>query len=103
MIITIIGSLSRKDRMVECKEYWRNLGNVVNSPEEAEGYDNPLLIKQRLWYKKIEEADLVVAIPKYVITVSGDLTAFEYAFGESTSYEMAIAQNLKKQIVYWVS
>lgn len=101
MIITIIGSYSKIEEMNECKTYWERLGYKVNCPADPERKELPLITKQSDWIKKIEEADLVVAIPKEISIAIGDQTTYIHKFGESTSYEMAIALRFKKQIVIW--
>lgn len=101
MIITIIGSLSKSSSMKECRDYWKRFGHVVNCPCD-DGRDKlPLIEKQSTWIDKIKESDLIVAIPKEIKTQYGGSTVFSYEFGESTSYEMAIALKLNKQIIIW--
>ena len=47
-----------------------------------------------------EEADLIVAVPKDVaLTANGD-SKYILEFGESTSYEMAIARRFNKPILF---
>lgn len=101
MIITIIGSCSNTDQMKECKEYWERFGHKVNCPCDPGRKDLPLIEKQSEWVEKIEEADLVVAIHKNLHMGIGPKAEYVFAFGESTSYEMAIALRFKKQIIVW--
>lgn len=101
MIITIIGSYKKKDEMLACKEYFERFGHKVNCPYNPTR-DGSLIEAQKAWIKKIEEADLVVAISKEVLlSNNASATEFVMKFGESTSYEMAIAGRFNKQIVFW--
>ena len=100
MIVTIIGSLTKKKEMDEIKAFWEGRGAVVNSPGDPEIRKEPLIDIQRTWIEKIEEADLIIAIPKSVsLTVNGD-SKYVLEFGESTSYEMAIARRFNKPILF---
>lgn len=100
MVVTIIGSLTKKKEMDEIKAFWEQLGAVVNSPGDPEVQKKPLVDIQKTWIKKIEEADLVVAVPKNVdLTANGD-SKYILEFGESTSYEMAIARRFNKPILF---
>ena len=98
MIVTIIGSLRKKKEMDEIKAFWEQCGAVVNSPGDPEVQKKPLVDIQSAWIEKIEEADLIVAVPKDVaLTANGD-SKYILEFGESTSYEMAIARKFNKKI-----
>jgi hypothetical protein len=100
MIVTIIGSLTKKKEMDEIKAFWESRGAVVNSPGDPEIRKEPLVDIQRTWIEKIEEADLIIAIPKNVaMTANGD-SKYVLEFGESTSYEMAIARRFNKTILF---
>lgn len=100
MIVTIIGSLTKKKEMDEIKAFWKGRGFVVNSPGDPEIQKEPLVDIQRTWIGKIEEADLIIAIPKNVaLTANGD-SKYVLEFGESTSYEMAIARRFNKPILF---
>lgn len=99
MIVTIIGSMSKKDTMLKWKKYFERFGHEVNCPEDLHDIKRNLLTEQMLWIKRIEEADLVVAIPKSIKMVEDGTANFVYEFGESTSYEMAIASRFDKEIV----
>lgn len=100
MIVTIIGSLTKKKEMDEIKAFWEGRGAVVNSPGDPEIRKEPLIDIQRTWIEKIEEADLIIAIPKSVaMTANGD-SKYVLEFGESTSYEMAIARRFNKPILF---
>lgn len=100
MIVTIIGSLTKKKEMDEIKAFWEGRGAVVNSPGDPEIQKEPLVDIQRTWIEKNEEADFIIAIPKNVaMTANGD-SKYVLEFGESTSYEMAIARRFNKQILF---
>lgn len=100
MIVTIIGSLTKKKEMDEIKAFWESRGAVVNSPGDPEIRKEPLIDIQRTWIEKIEEAGLIIAIPKSVsLTANGD-SKYVLEFGESTSYEMAIARRFNKPILF---
>lgn len=100
MIVTIIGSLRKKKEMDEIKSFFEKCGAVVNSPGDPEVQKKPLVDIQSTWIEKIEEADLIVAVPKDVaLTANGD-SKYILEFGESTSYEMAIARKFNKPILF---
>lgn len=101
MVVTICGSYSRKEDMLSCKKYFEQLGNVVNCPFDPKREKEPLIMKQYEWIQKIEEADLIVVVPKETnIEVNGG-SRYVYEFGESTSYEMAMAVRFDKAITIW--
>ena len=100
MIVTIIGSLRKKKEMDEIKAFLEKCGAIVNSPGDPEVQKKPLVDIQSTWIEKIEEADLIVAVPKDVaLTTNGD-SKYILEFGESTSYEMAIARRFNKPILF---
>lgn len=110
MIVTIIGSLTKKKEMDKIKAFWEQHGAVVNSPGDPEVQKEPLKNIQRTWIEKIEEADLIVAVPKdvtlmpnsdgkYILGFGGD-SKYALEFGESTSYEIAIARRFNKPILF---
>ena len=100
MIVTIIGSLTKKGEIDKIKSFWVRHGAIVNSPEDPKVQKEPLVDIQRTWIKKIEEADLVVAVPKDVALTANGESKYILEFGESTSYEMAIARRFKKPILF---
>ena len=100
MVVTIIGSLTKKKEMDKIKAFLEKRGAIVNSPGDPELQKEPLVDIQRTWIEKIEEADLIVAVPKNVaLTANGD-NKYILEFGESTSYEMAIARRFNKPILF---
>ena len=100
MVVTIIGSLTKKKEMDEVKAFLEKCGAIVNSPGDPELQKEPLVDIQRTWIEKIEESDLIVAVPKDVaLTANGD-SKYILEFGESTSYEMAIARRFNKPIFF---
>lgn len=103
MKATIIGSLSRKDKMEEAKSFFENLGFEVDAPSDEGLQGQALIMIQNQWIKKISESDLVVAIPKEtVLTDTAGKTIYTQEFGESTSYEIAIAYAVSKNVIIWV-
>lgn len=100
MVVTIIGSMTKKKEMDKIKAFLEKRGAIVNSPGDPELQKEPLVDIQGKWIEKIEKADLVVAIPKDVaLTAYGD-NKYILEFGESTSYEMAIARRFNKPILF---
>ena len=100
MVVTIIGSLTKKKEMDKIKAFLEKRGAIVNSPGDPELQKEPLVDIQGTWIEKIEKADLIVAIPKDVaLTAHGD-NKYILEFGESTSYEMAIARRFNKPIFF---
>lgn len=101
MIVTIIGSLNNKEEMIKCKKYWEQFGHIVNCPCDKGRGDLPLINKCSSWINAIERANLVVAIPKGVKTTEHSTSTFVYEFGESTTYEIAIATRFNKPVIIW--
>lgn len=101
MIVTIIGSYSMKDKMLKVKDHFERFGNKVNCPWDEKRNEDPILTKRVEWIKKIEEADLVVVIPKDTRIGPEDSSFLVFSFGEFTSYEIAIASYFTKNIVVW--
>lgn len=101
MIATIIGSLSCKEKIMRAKERLESMGCQVYTPLENQG-ERPLIAIQRNYIDRIEEADLIIAIPKSIIPEDiSEKAQYLVEFGESTSYEMAIAGKLGKEVVMW--
>lgn len=96
MIVTIIGSLTKKKEMDEIKAFLERHGAIVNSPEVQK---EPLENVYRTWIKKIEEADLIIAIPRNVNLTANEGNKYILEFGETTSYEIAIARRFNKPIL----
>lgn len=101
MIITIIGSLSKKEKMQEIKEFFEKHGNTVYSPADEDVQRLPLIKIQSMWIENIKDADLIVTVAKDISVNGEGETKLEVSIGESTSYEMAIAHRYNKQIVFW--
>ena len=100
MVVTIIGSLTKKKEMDKIKAFLEKRGAIVNSPGDPELQKEPLVDIQGTWIEKIEKADLIVAIPKGVALTSHGDNKYILEFGESTSYEMAIARRFNKPILF---
>lgn len=103
MIITIIGSVTvNRDEMRKCKKFFEKLGYQVYIPiDDPEHEKLPLLEKQRRWINHIEESDLIVAVSKIRILDNCENVQLGIMFGESTSYEIAIAEKFQKPIIFW--
>lgn len=102
MVVTIIGSLKKSDKMEECKKFFEAQGCKVYSPANREVQFQPLINIQGQWIKNIDAADLIVAIPKEkLLDQTAGVTRYVNEFGESTSYEMAIAISKRKPIMTW--
>lgn len=101
MIITVIGSMTKGNKMLEIKKFLEQFDNLVNIPVDDQLQKLPLLEIQKIWIKKIEEADLVVVIPKELTLQDKGGSKHLLDIGESTSYEIAIALYLGKKIVIY--
>lgn len=99
MIVTIVGSLTKKREMDKIKTCWEQRGAVVNSPGDPEIQKMALIDIQSNWIQKIEHSDLVIAIPKNVTMIEKSESQYILEFGESTSYEMAIAKRFNIPIM----
>lgn len=106
MKVVVVGSLSRERDILECKKYFENIGAEVITPLEHQ-QDGDLLQLMINYIGFIEEADLVVVTPKsigsHLSVVDSTLGAYSETlyFGESSTYEMAIAERFGKRCVYW--
>lgn len=100
MIATIIGSLSKKEEMQVLKETFEHLGFHVNCPTDETLQKEPLLEIQKTWIKKIEDADLIIVVPKNLSMTSNGGTDYVITLGESTSYELAIATRFGKPVLW---
>lgn len=104
LVVVFIGSLkSCSYSMSVAKEFFENLGMEVLTPYDEDLQNKPLLVIQKIWINHIVNCDFVVAFAK-----SRDLddnypgeTIMKYEFGESTSYELAIALKNNKKILSW--
>lgn len=99
MIVTIVGSMSRKEYMEEIKSCFKKMGFEVNSPVDDQLKKLPLLTIQKKWIEKIEEADFIIAVPKINKLENSGSASQMMTFGESTSYEIAIATRFGKPIL----
>lgn len=101
MKVTIICSLKCEEKCRQAAEFFENLGAEVYHPFLHQ--EGSLLEIQRKYLGEIVEGDLIVAIPKGEALgekISDGSVIGEY-FGESTSYELAYAMRMNKQIVIW--
>lgn len=98
MTVTIIGSLSKAERMKLIKRFLETKGVDVNIPLEKEIQSLPIVQIQKKWIEKIKEADYIVAVPEDTTFDGNGSGEIKYLFGESTSYEMAIADEFHKPV-----
>lgn len=105
MKIVVIGSTHHNcDEMRDIKDYFEKRGNDVVTPVDDGRQDKPLIVHQKEYIDFISEADMVIACSKYHnYSVEDDKYSGEESveFGESTSYEIAIAKFLGKPVLYW--
>ncbi len=103
MIITIIGSISKEDKMLEVKEFFESMGNTVNCPCDKGWSDLDLYAKRITWIEKIKEADLIVVIPKgiWFNDVNNANVSCLLDTNGSTPHELSIANYLGKKILYY--
>ncbi len=81
--ICILASLSQRLAIEEAVEHYKSQGNIVDYPIEQ--HDKTLFEIDYDYICRIASADMVVAIPKH-----------DGTFGESVTYELAIAKYLGK-------
>lgn len=81
--ICILASLSQRSDIEEAVRLYKSYGNLVDYPIEQR--DKTLFQIDYDYICRIASADMVVAIPKY-----------DGSFGESVTYEMAVAKYLGK-------
>lgn len=104
MNIVIISSLSNEEDIKTLREVFQSFnGGVFDVITPLDDQTGSLCNLQLGYIEKIEGADLVVAIPKKrILNPVADIgTTIEYIFGESTSYEIAIARHFNKPFVIW--
>lgn len=100
MIITIIGSLSNIHEMEVMKEYFERFGHKVNCPGDPELQKKSLFEIQSDYIAKIEQSDLIIAVPKNIMLEGDGGQKIAFEFGESTTYEMAIAYKFHKKVIF---
>lgn len=104
--VVIICSLrsTKKERCEEISNYIHELvpGSIVVHPFLSQ--DDSLYNIQRRYISHISEADLILAIPKKFVpsglACDNDLTIFKSSYGESSSYELALAEHLGKKVIF---
>lgn len=103
MKITIVCSLSSIEICDGVVKILESQGVDVSHPFEDQ--IGSLYRIQRIYLKKIEEADIVLAIPKTTCMneACSDEAKTEIisVFGESTSYEIAYARHIGKPVIIW--
>ncbi len=106
MIITIIGSVQTEEsvkKIESIKAALSNEENTIHTPfiDKTNDEFHNLLNLQRCMIDHIYASDIVIAIPKYKNhefekdAGKGYQSSILYNFGESTSYEIAIAEHFK--------
>lgn len=102
MIVTVIGStkVSRKE-MEACRNFFQRFGHEVHTPIDPGIQEMPLLDIMKLWIENISKSDLIVAIPKVSTNCCNGENKRYVEFGESTTYEIAIAEKFEKRVVNW--
>lgn len=95
MTVTIIGSLQRRGRMKMIGKYFERKGHTVYVPTETHLSLVEIQIEQ---IRKIKQADIIIAVPKSFEAEANGSGKMSYVFGESTSYEMAIANEFNKPV-----
>lgn len=93
MIITVIGSLNCMNTFKSIKSFWikKDPNTIVNIPSYEP--TKKLLTIYSDYIKKIGYSDMVIAVPKNTKYDEGGVNSMSYEFGESTTYEMAIANH----------
>lgn len=102
--VVFIGSLRHcRTSMSIAKDFFESLGMEVFSPDDDDLQSRPLLDIQELWYNNIMNCTFVVAFAKdrELDPDAPGRTIMRYEYGESTSYEMAIALNIGKKVFSW--
>lgn len=103
MKIVICGSLSNKALLLNVEEELNKLfpGSNIITPVNEVRQEKSLLDIQKEYIVEIEAADLVVVIPKHVKTMRDGGQDMLFTFGESTTYEMALAHVHTKPVMIW--
>lgn len=105
MRIVIIGSLKNEEQIKEAEAFFKSTftANVVTPFEYNNDNSQLSLVNiQRLYFRQIQEADLVVAVVKDQDYEPVNGTKKEWiTFEASTCCELAVARELGKKVVYW--
>lgn len=105
MKVVIIGSLSCKHVIETVETFCKDVLGADNIITPFKCKSGSLLRMQKSYIQYIEDCDLVIAVPKYSVTEESlednNHTYIKECFGESTSYEIAMALYLKKNILIW--
>ena len=102
MKVVVIGSINGTQHDMEAAVKFFERFEGIETVSALDLQDRPLIYTQRVMVQRIKEADLIVVVPKN--RVCSDLpneTIYEVEFGESTSYEIAMAREFRKEIVVW--
>ena len=106
MTVTIIGSVnSSKDQMEKAAEYASAVlgAKKVHVPIPGKCREFPMYQHRRMWLKYIDESDLVLLVPKEFSQKMGEeRCCWRGEIGESTTYEIAYAKHVGKDILMWL-
>lgn len=96
---TIIGSISMMETIKSLERGLRVLfpDCNVHTPDPNNGKDRSTFEIDRRFINCIEDADLILVIPKEEFPIG--YLEYHYGFGESVTYEMALANYLEKPIM----
>lgn len=99
--VCILCSLSSKVICEKAVRTFENLGMSVHHPFLDQ--NGSLCSIQRNYINAIDKADIILVIPKKSETNEqmADMTSILMSFGESVSYEIAIARFFNKPVIIW--
>lgn len=98
MKVVILGSIKHNsDVITSVANFWKGHNVDVIYPIDSIKTKN-LLDIQMNYINEIEDADLVLAIPKKIVDGVNGYYNCTFEFGESVSYEMAIAKHFRKPV-----
>lgn len=104
MKVVIIGSLKESQNKIKIiADYFESNDDIVIDPITINEFADSTFEAQLRYISEIMECDLVVAVSKNGNNfqdegVDGNTTV-TYKFGESTTYELALAKKLDKKIL----
>lgn len=106
MKVVVIGSVNAcSDEFKDIKKFFENRKCEVITPIDDDRQNGtPLIMLMEQYIEYIKNADIVIACSKNHLYCEDETSLWEYErleFGESTSYEIAIAKCFHKPILYW--
>ena len=99
MNVCIICSLKNEEQCMDAVNILETIGMNVWHPFMHQNGE-PLYLTYSNYLKRIDMADLVLALPKTVSFHSCQTNSLELDFGESTTYEMAYANHAGKPVIF---